>query len=795
MFIDIHTLVFVLGITHLIQVAVFYQQFKINKNFHGIGWFLLWSIAEVIGFSGMLFRNIPIVHSASIIVQNTSIFVGTIFIYIGILRFLERSVNRKGILFFTILYFLAICYFTLVDDNILMRSVVINIGLAATALSTAYVLFTQKNSSITSTAFFNAVIFIIHGVIFASRTVMLVSGFPIDDFFKPTLFNFMPFVDALIVSLLWTFGFIMMLNQRLNAENREDKENLELIFNTSPDAVSITRLVDGNYISINDGFTKLTGFTRDDVIGKSSIDLNIWKNPEDRQNIVTMLKEKDFCENIESIFQHKNGKLIIGIFSAKIITLQGNPHLISVTRDITERKQAEDALSASRTQLSDVIEFLPDAMFAIDKEKRVIIWNKAIEKMTGISSAEMIGKGDYAYTIPFYGEARPLMMNLIFDNQVKVIENYPGIKREGDILSSEVFCNALYNNKGAWVFAKASPLHDQFGNIIGAIEIVRDITERKNMEEALLESEEKFRYMTENSSDIIWHLDENYRFDYISPADERMRGFSRDEVIGKEIWTMFKPEGAEFVRKLKKQREEYEEKGIRTGPFRYELEQKCKDESWIWTEINVMPHHDVNGKLVGLHGVTRDVSERKRNEEKITSLLAEKELILQEVHHRIRNNMTTINSLLSLQSGNMKDPSAIEALNDAKRRIQSMMVLYDKLYQSSNTTEISVSEYFPALIDQIIHNFPNSGIVKIEKKIDSFILEAKLMSSLGIIINELLTNIMKYAFIERESGLITVTARKIEKLVSISIQDNGKGIPEGIDFTYSTVSDFDLLEC
>jgi diguanylate cyclase (GGDEF)-like protein/PAS domain S-box-containing protein len=159
--------------------------------------------------------------------------------------------------------------------------------------------------------------------------------------------------------------------------------------------------------------------------------------------------------------------------------------IMGVTHDITERRQAEVALRENRTRLADIVTFLPNATLAIDKEKRIIIWNKAIEEMTGVPAAEMIGKGDYAYSIPFYGEARPQLMDLVFLDQKEIAAQYPTITREGDSLTAEAFCNALYNNKGAWIFGKASPLHDQFGNIIGAIESIRDITESKQAEEKI----------------------------------------------------------------------------------------------------------------------------------------------------------------------------------------------------------------------------------------------------------------------------------------------------------------------
>jgi PAS domain-containing protein len=134
--------------------------------------------------------------------------------------------------------------------------------------------------------------------------------------------------------------------------------------------------------------------------------------------LVQGLQEKGYYENLEAQFQRKDGSLITALMSARVISLKGVSHIISLTRDITDRKIVENALLESRRRLSDVIEFLPDATLAIDREKRIIIWNREIEKMTGVPAAEMIGKGDYAYTIPFYGEARPQLMDLIFmDNK------------------------------------------------------------------------------------------------------------------------------------------------------------------------------------------------------------------------------------------------------------------------------------------------------------------------------------------------------------------------------------------
>ncbi|MFA5189905.1 MAG: PAS domain S-box protein [Verrucomicrobiia bacterium] len=187
----------------------------------------------------------------------------------------------------------------------------------------------------------------------------------------------------------------------------------------------------------------------------------------------------------ERVLVHKNGSRVPILKSVTPITLGGEEVLLESFVDITERKQAEEALSAQQRQLIDIIEFLPDATLAIDKEGRVIIWNKAVEEMTGIPAAEMIGRTGYAHTMAFHEEAKPQLVDLALEDHEEVVSRYSKIIREGDTLAAEVFCRGLHDKKGAWVFAKASPLHDQSGKVVGAIESVRDITRRKQAEEEL----------------------------------------------------------------------------------------------------------------------------------------------------------------------------------------------------------------------------------------------------------------------------------------------------------------------
>jgi two-component system, chemotaxis family, CheB/CheR fusion protein len=170
--------------------------------------------------------------------------------------------------------------------------------------------------------------------------------------------------------------------------------------------------------------------------------------------------------------------------------------------------------------------------------------------------------------------------------------------------------------------------------------------------------------------------------------------------------------------------------------------------------------------------------ELKINDEKIKNLLSEKEMLLKEVHHRIKNNMNIIRSILSMQSSKMENPEVDTVFQDAIARIESMEILYDKLYRSENYEYISIREYLTQLMNEIVEMFPERQKIVIESKIDDFEIASKPIFSLGLIINELITNAMKYAFTGREDGLLRISVRNTDNHVVLVFEDNGIGIAE-----------------
>jgi PAS domain S-box-containing protein len=208
--------------------------------------------------------------------------------------------------------------------------------------------------------------------------------------------------------------------------------------------------------------------------------------------------------------------------------------MIGTHIDITDRKNAEEALRRSQRQFADIIEFLPDATFVIDNEGKVIAWNRAMEEMTGISKNKMIGTGDFEYSLPFFGSRRPMLCNLVLASEEKKMEYYESVSRVGGAIVAETYAPQAYGGKGAYMWGVATALFDEQGNVAGAIESIRDITERKLAEDALRESEEKFFLIFQHVPLMVaitaledgTILDVNDKFIEVS-------GFTREEVLGK----------------------------------------------------------------------------------------------------------------------------------------------------------------------------------------------------------------------------------------------------------------------
>lgn len=352
--IDIYTLTLVFGITYLIQSIVFSLQF-IHKHYNGVGWWLLWCLSEAFGFGFAYLRVIPEFEKLSILLQNSLITLGAVFLCIGVSRFFNKRVRYNLIFSLYAFYVLANAVFVFVYNSVYYRGIFLNLSLAVLLILTSFILFKNKFKAVKLSTIYLSILFLYQGLFFAYRVVMFISNASADDFFSTTGLNSITFLNGITVSLLWAFGILTMLNQRLNFDARKANEHFEIIFSMNPDAMLITTLNDEKIVNANQGFIELTGFKVKEAIGKTTIELPFWKNPEDRDSFIQTLIQSGHCNNIEINLLRKDSSVFVGLLNARIISIDGDGFIISSYRNISERKKAENELIELKNNLEELV--------------------------------------------------------------------------------------------------------------------------------------------------------------------------------------------------------------------------------------------------------------------------------------------------------------------------------------------------------------------------------------------------------------------------------------------------------
>ena len=290
--------------------------------------------------------------------------------------------------------------------------------------------------------------------------------------------------------------------------------------------------------------------------------------------------------------------------------------VIETVEDVTARKNAEEELVSANRQLNDIIEFLPDATLVIDRDKKVIAWNRAIEEMTGVSKKEMIGKGDYAYTVPFYGDRRPNLLDLIDARDEELESHYRHVTKEGGILRAETYVPCVYGGQGAYVFCTCAPLFDAHGDRVGAIESIRDITEQRQAQEAVRLSEEKYRELVENANSIILRIDKVGNVTFINEFALGFFGYSEEEIMGKNVVGTIVPQVESTTgRDLRLMMED-----IAVNPGRYASsinENMRRGGERVWIAWANRPIWSENGRVMEVLCVGNDITERKWAQEEL----------------------------------------------------------------------------------------------------------------------------------------------------------------------------------
>ncbi|MFB3895173.1 MAG: PAS domain S-box protein, partial [bacterium] len=291
-----------------------------------------------------------------------------------------------------------------------------------------------------------------------------------------------------------------------------------------------------------------------------------------------------------------------------LLLLQSYIGLISLSTIIlsiivNEQRQTEISLKESQQQMRDIIDFLPDATFAIDFEGRIIVWNRAIEELTGVSASNMLGKGNYEYAIPFWGKRQPILIDLVLSNRIEQLQNYTSIKKIGNTCFAETTIYAL-KGKPLTLWLATQPLYDIKGKMIGAIESIRDISQQKQAEE----TNTKLAAIVESSEDAIIGKTLSGIITSWNKGAEKMYGYAADEIIGKSIDLLIPKDKINEIPDILNK--------IKTGQTisHYETSRTKKNGQEIEVSLTISPIKGNNGSIIGASTIARDITESKQAE-------------------------------------------------------------------------------------------------------------------------------------------------------------------------------------
>ncbi len=684
------------------------------------------------------------------------------------------------------------------------------------------------------------------------------------------------------------------LRKQLQATLQESNELLKFVVENVPARI-FWKDRESRYLGCNTTLAKDAGYSSaEELIGKTDFDMG-WKDQAElyRTDDKAVMESGQPRIGIEEPQTTPDGGTI-WLHTSKVPLRGVNGQVIGILgiyEDVTERKRAMLAIEASERKLRAVLDATTEGILMVDAQTRqVVLPNRAICDMLGYS-AEEIAKLDVDDIHP--AESLPFVMRQ-FERQaqgeIRLAMDMPVQRKDGSVFFADI---------------TSSPT--QLGGRECLVGAFHDITERKRAEETLQKSEELYRSLVENTSDIVWEVDATGVYTYVSSRIHEMLGYTPDEIIGKKPFDLMPPEesqrmagkfatlvaGSLPIRSIEninrhkdghlvtletsgvpfylpdgslggyrgidrditeriRSRHELELKNamlttqqelspdgilvvdaaarivyynqrfislwdippalVATGDdepvLRHVVGKQADPEAFLAQvrtifESRAEKSHDelhladggtverysapmfgANGAYYGRAWYFRDITERKRNEEIIKASLAEKEALLREIHHRVKNNMQVVISLLNLEVGKIVDPTVVQMLRDGQRRIEVMALVHEKLHQSRNLDKVDAKSYIEDLARSSFNASERSGAqVRLTLAVETIGLGLDAATPCGLIINELISNALKHGFPDGRAGEIRVALRALpDREIELVVADDGIGMPVQFDW-------------
>lgn len=601
------------------------------------------------------------------------------------------------------------------------------------------------------------------------------------------------FVDKIILKegefyLLKIVDISESKKQSIQSERNETK--YRLLFEEGNDAIFLTK--NGIIQNANHNTEKLLGIPIDKIIGTAlwdysspELDFNLLKEKIENNNDIKNRKsiEWNFLRSDETII---NVEIVIVIMNA-----HGERIEQCVVRDITEQKNYESKLKNTQQSFKSIIENIPEAILLF-VNNTIIFANSEAYRMLNFSE-----KSQFSIELDdlFKGENKEVFIKAkdshgehkkLVNDQVEICRFNSDEKLEVEFTLTPT----LYNGEkvSMLILKDISLLNKLAGerSRLGVAEkmneqLMHEITERRRTEKLLQEQSLKLSAIIENSSNtLIWTVDEKFRLlmynGYFYKTVQHL--FNTELEIGMNMLNFFfdkmDKEGSEnTLRNLNR---------VLSGDSnQIESRLNVYDKTY-WFETFLNPIFDTEGRVIEVSCVSHNITDKKEGEQELRNSLREKEILLKEVHHRVKNNLQVISSILNLQSSYVNDESTKTILKESQNRIKSMSFIHENLYQTDKFSSLDFSEYIFNLSNNLVHSYQIfDNLVEIKYDMDQVNLSLDQAIPCGLIVNELVSNALKYAFPDRIKGELLIQLKKRKNKIELVIGDNGIGLPKDLD--------------
>jgi len=568
-------------------------------------------------------------------------------------------------------------------------------------------------------------------------------------------------------------------SERKNTERNSAERILEsapkytrLLIDSSLDMICASDR-EGFIIEFNVAAQKTFGYKPEEVIGKHvSI---LYANPDERIRITDDEIYTKGSFSGEVINKKKSGELFVAFLSASVLKNDEGfvVGAMGISHDISELKRAERELKESEEKYRDLFENATDLIQSVGSDGKILYVNNEWKKTLGYDDHEIENRSIFDFIHPDSIEHCQISFKKILLGESIRIIDLTFISKDG----TAVICEGSVSSKL------------ENGNFVSTRGIFRNITEKQQIEKEIKQSQEKLftqsvklNAIIESGSHIIWTVDKNLRLSTFNKnyAHQLLKQSGIEAQVGVSVFA-FDSQSSEpydnfWIKKY--------ESAFAGNPQYLETEFINKNGEESWREIYLNPIFNENGDVLEVSGIGHDITEKKQSEAKIRKSLQEKEILLKEVHHRVKNNLQVISSILNLQSSYVKDEGTLSILKESQNRIKSMAFIHESLYQTKDFSSINFSEYIINLSQNLIHSYSNfDREIKLNLDIQNVFLNLDLAIPCGLIINEIVSNALKHAFVEKkEGGEVSIKMKIVEDDLILLIGDNGKGLPKHIDY-------------